>query len=125
MKPCWLRINKCFLCEDKMIPKNAELRANADRAALAKMVVKAGPPRHLAAPPLRRGRGVPQRIEGRGNFLVQNASGSSLSLLEKPKERAPHLEGHFYSYIRTYLAKYNMSLETHGIETAKPPREND
>ena len=55
-----------------MIPKNAELRANADRAALAKMVVRAGMPRHLAAPPPRRGKGVPQKIEGKGNFLVQN-----------------------------------------------------
>ena len=52
-----------------MIPKNAELKANADRAALAKMVAKARP---LAAPPPRRGRGVPQRIEGGGNFLVRN-----------------------------------------------------
>ena len=52
-----------------MIPKNAEVIANADRAALAKMVAKARP---LAAPPPRRGRGVPQRIEGRGNFLVRN-----------------------------------------------------
>ena len=52
-----------------MIPKNAELKANADRAALAKMVAKARP---LAAPPPRRGRGVPQKIEGRGNLLVQN-----------------------------------------------------
>ena len=52
-----------------MIPKNAEVIANADRAALAKMVAKARP---LAAPPPRRGRGVPQRIEGGGNFLVRN-----------------------------------------------------
>ena len=53
-----------------MIPKNAELKANADRAALAKMVAKAAP--QLAKPPPRRGRGVPQKIEGRGNFLVRN-----------------------------------------------------
>ena len=53
-----------------MIPKNAELKANADRAALAKMVAKAGRP--LAAPPPRRGKGAPQKIEGRGNFLVRN-----------------------------------------------------
>ena len=52
-----------------MIPKHAELKANADRAALAKMVARARP---LAAPPPRRGRGVPQRIEGGGNFLVRN-----------------------------------------------------
>jgi len=55
-----------------MIPKNEELRANADHRALARMVAKATRPRHLAAPPPRRGRGVPQRIEGKGNFLVQN-----------------------------------------------------
>ena len=54
-----------------MIPKDADLRANADRAALARMIVKAGPPRGLARPPPRRGRGVPQIIEGKGNFLVQ------------------------------------------------------
>ena len=55
-----------------MIPKHSELRANADMRALGRMIVKAGVSRHLAAPPPRRGRGVPQRIEGRGNFLVQN-----------------------------------------------------
>ena len=52
-----------------MIPKNSELRANADMRALARMLAKARP---MAAPPPRRGRGVPQRIEGKGNFLVQN-----------------------------------------------------
>ena len=50
-----------------MIPKNSELRANADMRALARMLAKARP-----APPPRRGRGVPQRIEGKGNILVQN-----------------------------------------------------
>ena len=50
-----------------MIPKNSELRANADMRALARMLAKARP-----APPPRRGRGVPQRIEGKGNFLVRN-----------------------------------------------------
>ena len=52
-----------------MIPKNSELHANADMRALARMLAKARP---MAAPPPRRGRGVPQRIEGKGNFLVQN-----------------------------------------------------
>ena len=52
-----------------MITKNSELRANADMRALARMIAKARP---MAAPPPRRGRGVPQRIEGKGNFLVQN-----------------------------------------------------
>ena len=54
-----------------MIPKNADLQANANRAALARMVAKAVP-KKLAKPPPRRGRGVPQKIEGKGNFLVQN-----------------------------------------------------
>ena len=52
-----------------MIPKDAELKANADRAALAKMVAKVQP---LARAPPRRARGVPQKIEGGGNFLVRN-----------------------------------------------------
>ena len=52
-----------------MIPKDADLRANADRAALARMVVKARP---MPPPKKRLSKNVPQRIEGRGNFLVQN-----------------------------------------------------
>ena len=52
-----------------MIPKNSEIRADADMRALARMLARARP---MAAPPPRRGRGVPQRIEGKGNFLVQN-----------------------------------------------------
>ena len=68
MKECSPRISKCFLCEDKMIPKNAEIRANADRAALARMVARARPmPIQKRLP-----KNVPQSIEGRGNFLVQN-----------------------------------------------------
>ena len=68
MKECSPRISKCFLCEDKMIPKNAEIRANADRAALARMVVRARPLQIKKRLP----KNVPQSIEGRGNFLVQN-----------------------------------------------------
>ena len=48
-----------------MIPKNAEIRANADRAALARMVARARIKKRLP-------KNVPQSIEGRGNFLVQN-----------------------------------------------------
>ena len=56
-----------------MIPKNADLAANADRAALARMVVRARAPLHLAAPPPRRGKGAPQKIDFMGgNFLVRN-----------------------------------------------------
>ena len=66
---------KCFRTVDKrMIPRNADLAANANRAALARMVVRARAPLHLAAPPPRRGKGTPQKIENApaGNFLVRN-----------------------------------------------------
>ena len=52
-----------------MIPKNADLRADADRAALARMVARARP---MPPPRKRLPKNVPQKIEGRGNFLVQN-----------------------------------------------------
>ena len=56
-----------------MIPRNADLAANANRAALARMVVRARAPLHLAAPPPRRGKGTPQKIDFMaGNFLVRN-----------------------------------------------------
>ena len=51
-----------------MIPKDAEIRANADRAALARMVARARP----MPVKKRMQKNVPQSIEGRGNFLVQN-----------------------------------------------------
>ena len=70
-----------------MIPKNGELRANADMRALARMIAKAGASRPLAAPPPRRGRGVPQRIEGKGNFLVQNPPKS----VQRPTEAGMQL----------------------------------
>ena len=53
-----------------MIPKNVDLLANADRRAIAKALVKVMP---KAKKPLKRyAKGVPQRIEGRGNYLVKN-----------------------------------------------------
>ena len=51
-----------------MIPKNADLHANADRAALARMVMRTRP----VVVKKRPAKNVPQKIEGRGNFLVQN-----------------------------------------------------
>ena len=75
MTGCSLLTLKCFRTVDKrMIPKNADLAANANRAALARMVVRARAPLHLAAPPPRRGKGTPQKIENApaGNFLVRN-----------------------------------------------------
>jgi hypothetical protein len=41
----------------------------------------------------------------------QNASEMSKSLLQYPKIRAPHLEGHYYAHIRRFFAKHNASLE--------------
>ena len=56
-----------------MVPQHGDLLANANRAALAKMVVRARAPLHLAAPPPRRGKGTPQKIDFMaGNFLVRN-----------------------------------------------------
>ena len=53
-----------------MIPKDADLRANANREALAKMVLRARPLLHAARPPPRRGKGRPQEISAMGgNFL--------------------------------------------------------
>ena len=52
-----------------MIPKNVDLLVNADRRAIAKALVKVMP---KAQKPARPAKGVPQRIEGRGNYLVQN-----------------------------------------------------
>ena len=67
-----------------MIPKNSEIRANADMRALARMIARARP---MVAPPPRRGRGVPQRIEGKGNFLVQNPPKS----IQRPTEAGMQL----------------------------------
>ena len=56
-----------------MTPKNADLAANADRAALARMLVRAGS--HLHAPPTakRHAKNRPQEIPDMGgNFLVRN-----------------------------------------------------
>ena len=46
-------------------------------------------------------------------------------LLQFPEIRAPHLEGHYYTYVRQFCAKHKISLEIEGINTEKPPREND
>ena len=49
----------------------------------------------------------------------------SKPLLQYPDIRAPHLEGHYYTYVRKYCAKHNISLEVNGIEIQQPPRENN
>ena len=55
----------------------------------------------------------------------QHASGMSLPLLQYPSIPAPHLEGHYYVYLRQFLAQHSLSLEVHGLSPILPPREND
>ena len=55
----------------------------------------------------------------------QQASGMSHPLLQYPSIHAPHLEGHYYTHIRSFLATHQLSLEIHGIDILTPPREND
>jgi hypothetical protein len=55
----------------------------------------------------------------------QNASGLSLSLLQYPTIRAPHLEGHYYTHIRRFLAKHKASLEIECIQKPTYERQGD
>ena len=55
----------------------------------------------------------------------QNASGMSKSLLQYPKIRAPHLEGHYYAHIRRFLAQHNASLEIECIPKPTYERQGD
>ena len=49
----------------------------------------------------------------------------SLPLLQYPSIPAPHLEGHYYVYLRQFLAQHRLRLEVHGLSPTLPPREND
>ena len=55
----------------------------------------------------------------------QHASGLSLPLLEYPNQQAPHLEGHYYVYLRQFLAEHKMQLECECVDRPKLEREND
>ena len=55
----------------------------------------------------------------------QHASGLSLTLLEYPDQRAPHLEGHYYVYLRQFLAEHKMNLRCECVDRPKLEREND
>ena len=37
----------------------------------------------------------------------------------------PHLEGYYYSYIRSFLAQRQLNLEIHGINTLPPPPQEE
>jgi hypothetical protein len=61
---------------------------------------------------------------GYGNQLA-TASGLSMPLLQYPEIRAPHLEGHYYVYIRRFLAQNKSSLEIECIPTPTYKRQGD
>ena len=56
-----------------MIPKNADLAANDNRATLARMLVRVGPHLHAPSTGKRHAKNRPQEISAMGgNFLVRN-----------------------------------------------------
>ena len=55
----------------------------------------------------------------------QHASGLSKPLLQYPRIRAPHLEGHYYVHIRRFLAKHRASLEIDCIPESTDERLGD
>ena len=55
----------------------------------------------------------------------QHASGLSLPLLGHPSIRAPHLEGHYYSNMRRFLAKTGGSLEIECVPQPMLERDGD
>ncbi len=59
-----------------MIPKHSEVIANADYEALLRQLAKARPRSPPPKPHKRHKRNVPQRIEGCGNYMVQNPPSS-------------------------------------------------
>ena len=58
-------------------------------------------------------------------WTFQHASGLSLSLLEYPDKQAPHLKGHYYVYLRQFLAEHKIQLEFACVDRPKLEREND
>ena len=55
----------------------------------------------------------------------QHASGLSQPLLEFPDQRAPHLKGHYYVYLRKFLAEREMKMECACVTSHKLEQEND
>ena len=51
----------------------------------------------------------------------QHISGMPQPLLQFPNVLAPHLEGHFYTYFRAFLARHDLSLQIVGINILTPP----
>ena len=72
------------------------------------------------------------RTPGHGQDILQiilgtfqHASGLSQQLLEYPNTRTPHLKGHYYVYLRKFLAEHKMQLECVYVNCPKLEREND
>ena len=72
------------------------------------------------------------RTPGHGQDLLhiflwtfQNGSGFSLPLLEYPKQRAPHLKGHYYVNLRKFLAEHKLQLECACVNCPKLEWDHD
>ena len=72
------------------------------------------------------------RTPGHGQDILQiffrtfqHALGLSQLLLEYPNQRAPHLKGHYYVYLRNFLSEHKMQLECACVTHPKFEREND
>ena len=72
------------------------------------------------------------RTSGHGQDILhiflktfQHASGFSLPLIEFPDQRAPYLDGHYYVYLRQFLAEHKMQLECACVDRPKLKREHD
>ena len=55
----------------------------------------------------------------------QHVSGLSLPRLEYPNQRAPHLKGYYYVYLREFLAEHEIQLEFACVTSPKPEQEDD
>ena len=55
----------------------------------------------------------------------QHASGLSQPLLEYPDQRAPHLKGYYYVYLRKFLSEHKMQLECACATCPELKRKND
>ena len=55
----------------------------------------------------------------------QYVSGLSLSLLEYPKQRTPHLERYYYVYLWNFLATHGCQLESDCVTKPEMERTND
>ena len=55
----------------------------------------------------------------------QHALGLTKTLLEYPNQRVPHLKGHYYVYLRKFLAKHKIQIEFVCANSPKLEQAND